>query len=942
MITDESNDDRTRSFETPGLGATVAHYRIIDKIGAGGMGEVYLAVDTKLKRKIALKFLSPQYAANDDLRSRIIREAQAAAALKHPNVVTIHEVAEYEGRPYIAMEYVEGQSLRDLIRRGKIDPEKSLKLMVQLCSGLKEAHQAGIVHRDIKPSNVMVDDKGRCVILDFGLAKGSSDSLATSPGAVVGTAAYMSPEQSQGLKVDHRSDIFSLGVLFYEMLTGSSPFRRENIPATVHAVVNDEAKRITEYLVGESDRWQQVIENMLAKDPLDRYQSVEQILADLDRLKDGVIIPQRSTTQQPAGSSRVRSLAVLYLRNLGPPEDEYLSYGITEDLIVDLTRIGSIRVAPMRSVLTIKDTDKELSEIAQELDVSLILDGSIRRSESKVRASAQLIDTASGKLLWADRWDDALDRLHLIKTALAAGVSRALNIDSSVVKAAQVGDPESKNPQAYEYYLRGKYAFEHRHSSADITVASELYDQALKLEPGLLAAREGVAEVLVLEGQYERAGQVLLSVLVDARQRGQQADEARTLRLLAQCFSAQSLWAEAASYAQAGVQASQELGDLAGEAAALGQLIETQQRRALFDEALRLAERVLQINRQLNDRDKEAEALNLIGTVYLRKFDCHRAMAMYREALSIATDRDQTSVKASSIGNIGTTYFYLGDFEKALSQYEESLRLFSDLGELIKKAATAQNMAGIHLSRGGYRKALELYETALAIYTKYHERARCAVTINNIAYVLIILGQYDEAIGKLDGVLEMATNMGYPLMTALSHANLGVAYSCRGEITRAAQEFQAAIELAERYSLRRVLAVALSSAGEMSYLTDRKTCYGFFDRALSLAEEVGDKHTRLMSQAYLATRDIAEATSPTGISRQREIVEEAEKFGNPMIILASKRLLAVSLMRFGPAASERREGRTLLHKLLSYAQELEIACESRWLRSLLDGLPDEP
>jgi serine/threonine protein kinase/tetratricopeptide (TPR) repeat protein len=936
MPVDDPNDDSTKSFAVLTVGTCVAHYRIVRKIGAGGMGEVYLAEDTKLKRRVALKFLPSRVAADENLKGRFTREAQAAAALRHPNIVTIHEVAEHKGCPYIAMEYIAGESLRDLIRRGRVSYEMSLDILSQLCSGLAEAHAAGIVHRDIKPSNIMIDKKGCCIILDFGLAKGDTDTLSTSPGAIVGTAGYMSPEQGQGLKVDHRSDIFSLGVVFYEMLTGNSPFKRDNIPATIYSLVHEQPEKIEKYFDCDTECWQQITDKMLAKTPADRYQNIDLIIADVDRLKKAEPLLPLSTGQVSAAPPDVSSLAVLYLRNLGPPEDEYLSHGITEDLIVDLTRIGSIRVAPMRSVRKYKDSDKELVDIARALDVSLILDGSIHKTESKVRASAQLIDVASGKHLWADRWEDTLDRLHLIKTALAEGVSTALAIDSSVVRAAQVGEPEARNPKAYEYYLRGKYTFEHRHSSSDVRIASDLYDQALKLEPNLLAAREGVAEILILEGQYEQANQVLLSALIEARQRGQQADEARTLRLLAQCFSSQSLWAEADSYAQAAVQISQELGDLAGQAVALGELIETRQRRAMFDEALQLADRVLKINRQLNDRDKEAEALNLIGNVHIHKGDCHSAMAMYQEALAIAEDRDQTSVKASSIGNIGTAYYYLGDFEKALSQYEESLQMFSDLGESMKKAAVAHNMAGIHLSRGAYHKALELYDSTYAVYLKYRERARCAATTNNIAHVLTILGQYDKAISKLEEVLEETANMGYPLVMALARANLGFAYYCQGKDSQAAQELQAAVEVAEQAGLRRVLAMALSYLGEMHYMTGRRELsYEYFQKSVTVAEAVGDKQTCLMNRAYLATKSISPEDSQACFHRQREIVNDAEKFGDPRLILVAERLLAECLIHYGGSPSDHQEGLRILSEALSYAQDKEIAFEVERIRSAL-------
>ena len=943
MPVDDSNDDSTQSFTTFTVGTCVAHYRIARKIGAGGMGEVYLAEDTKLKRRVALKFLPSRVAADENLKGRFTREAQAAAALRHPNIVTIHDVAEHEGCPYIAMEYVAGESLRDLIRCGPMSYEMSLDILSQLCSGLAEAHAAGIVHRDIKPSNIMIDKKGCCIILDFGLAKGETDTLSTSPGAIVGTAGYMSPEQGQGLKVDHRSDIFSLGVVFYEMLTGHSPFKRDNIPATIYSLVHEPAERIATYLDCDSDCRQEMIDKMLAKTPADRYQSIDHVIADLDRLKKAEPLLPLSTGQVSAAPPDVSSLAVLYLRNLGPPEDEYLSHGITEDLIVDLTRIGSIRVAPMRSVLKHKDSDKELVDIARALDVSLILDGSIHKTESKVRASAQLIDVASGKHLWADRWEDTLDRLHLIKTALAEGVSTALAIDSSVVKAAQVGTPEAKNPKAYEYYLRGKYAYEHRRSPSDVKVASDLYEQALKLEPTLLAAQAAFAETEMFEGRYEQAARELLTMLVEARKRGQLAAEATILRSLARSFSDRSQWDQASDYAEQAVQVSAGLGDLAGEAAALGALIKTRQRRAMFDEALQLADRVLEINRRLNDRDKEGEALNLIGTVYLHKGNSQKALEMYQAALAIADDRGQTSVQASCIGNIGTTYYYLGDFRQAMAHYEESLRIFSELGDSIRKAAAIFNVATFQASRGDYHDALRLFKQARTIYDKYEERGRSAITANNITHVLIILGRNDEAVTELKAVLNTVEELNYPYVSVLAHTNLGCAYTCQRNTARATDEFQAAIELAERSNLRREKAVALACLGEMFYLVDRpEDAFTCFEKAQAQAEKADGKRILIKCRAYLAMKPVGSACAMQDPAQSRAIVNDAVEFEDPQLVLITKRLLAESLVRGGRSVRERDEGWSLLNELFRDAEKAEMISEANWIKATIDRLSKLP
>jgi len=941
MATHDFDDDRTDSMLFPVLtaGMMISQYKIISQLGVGGMGEVYLAEDTKLKRQIALKFVGVGSKIDSEARERFIREARAAAALDHPNIVTIHDVAEHKGRPYIAMEYVEGEPLRTVISTGKLECELVFQIMIQLCSGISEAHSAGIIHRDIKPSNIMVDKKNRCRVLDFGLAKAGGDPQTTSAGSFMGTASYMSPEQGSGQEVDCRSDIFSLGVVFYEMLTGCCPFKRENIPATIQAVINELPPKITGGANGDAQKLQQVIDRMMAKAPADRYQNIDDVAADLERLCDGDKLPKLTLTRTPEKVPQVKGLAVLCLRNLGVAEDEYLSYGITEDLIVDLTRIGNIRVAPMRSVLKYRDSDVDLKEIAKVLDVSLILDGSIHRTEGGIRASAQLIEMGSGKNLWADRWEDRLDRLPMVKTALAQGVGRALNIDSSAAKAAQIGKPETRNPEAYEYYLRGKYTFEHRHMKADVDVAADLYKQALKLEPALLAARAGMAEILMFQDQYDDAAEQLLSAVVDARKRELPADEAQTLRLLAQCFSEQSMWDEAAHYSSESVKVSTEIGDLAGEAAGLGILIRTRQRRAMFDEALQLADRVLEINRQLNDRKREADALNLIGTVYLHKGDCDNANKMYNQALEIAHDRDQATVEAASIANLGTVCYYTGEFDRAVEYYERALKVFDLLGDAKKQAATAQNIGTIYTQKGKYRRAIEYYEQAYAIYEKKSERGRRVLTINNIAHVQIILGEYDAALKKLKTVLEVAEDLKYPLVLSAAHLNMAFAWTCRGDYKRAEKEFSTATDLSEQWDLRRENAEALSYAAAADYQQGRyEASYDKFERALPLAEEVQDKTIIYRCQAYLATRDIAPDCVNASFKRQQEIVDRADLLGEPRLIIDSKRLQAATLIRFGRTAAERQDGVSILNELLILAMDLGIDYEINAIESQLKAL----
>ncbi|UCC45559.1 MAG: serine/threonine protein kinase, partial [Candidatus Zixiibacteriota bacterium] len=279
-----SEDDHTRTHIVLTEGTMVSHYRIISKIGAGGMGEVYLAEDTKLDREVALKFLPPHLCQDEDCRSRFKREAQAAAKLDHPNIVTIYEVSEYQGRPYFSMQLVEGQSLRELLKGKELDFDRIVQLAIQICDGLGAAHDKNIVHRDIKPSNIVIDAYGRPKILDFGLAAIQGSEHLTKTGSTLGTVKYMSPEQVQGKEVDHRSDLFSFGVVLYETITGHSPFARDNDMATGQAILSFDPEPLAKYRSNLPDLLQSILSKLLEKDPSTRYQSAAGVISDLKRL----------------------------------------------------------------------------------------------------------------------------------------------------------------------------------------------------------------------------------------------------------------------------------------------------------------------------------------------------------------------------------------------------------------------------------------------------------------------------------------------------------------------------------------------------------------------------------------------------------------------------------------------------------------------------------
>ncbi|MFH2056247.1 MAG: tetratricopeptide repeat protein, partial [bacterium] len=747
---------------------------------------------------------------------------------------------------------------------------------------------------------------------------------------------YMSPEQAQGIEVDRRSDLFSVGVLFYELLTGSLPFKRANLPATLYAVVHEAAPPLASLVPGLPGDLQPIIDKALAKTPEARFQDLAELAVALQGLgfsqSGSISIMSAPIPVQP----QIKGLAVLYLRNLGGADDEFLSYGITEDLIVDLSRLKGMRVAPMRAILKYKDSDAELEEIAAKLNVTMVLDGSLHKAGERIRISAQLLEVATGSVLWAERWEEAHDNLPQIKRALAGGLGKALQVDSTRIAAAQVGQVETSNPQAYEFYLRGKYAFERKQDSSDIEVALGLYRQALELEPGMLAARAGVAEVLIHKGQFVPAQEELLAAISAARNEQSRSDEARLLRLLAQSYLQQSAWDRAGEVGDQARQLSIAMEDLAGEAAALTILIDLQQRRARFDRALELSARVLEINRSLDDQQQAAAALKNMGTVHLRKGEFPEARRLYGQAREIASRRQDRSLEADCIGNTGLTYFHTGEIDLALKCYQQALEIHGQLGNSGKRALWLNNIAQIHESRGEYRAALDSFQQAARLYRELGDRGKYAHATANVAAMLLIVGEYLKAIDSLHEALAIARELDYPLVSASAYDSLGSAFFYQGDHERARDYFQLALESAQQARLRLNVAHTHFNLAELFWSDKQLTkAREHSEQSLALAEEMGLKDVQVKARALLTAFDATADNCEANLHTLQELEEQARALGDPRVLLAVQRLLVEQLHNAaGPNC--RAQAREVLAEALALATRHEIVPEQKWLEALRD------
>jgi non-specific serine/threonine protein kinase len=927
------------------VGKTISHFQIEEEIAVGGMGVLYRAFDTRLHRHVAIKVLRAGLLNDPVSRERFIREARAASALNHPGIVTVYDIGEDSGIDYIVMEYVEGNTLDEVIPVDGLPFKTVTSYALAMSEALVIAHDNGIVHRDLKPSNIMITEEGNIKILDFGIAKWlgevpgegtrvSADTGITEEGSTIGTLGYMSPEQVEGRDIDFRSDIFSLGVVFYKMITGKSPFSRDTTAVTIHAVVYDDPEPLEKYREDAPEELQRVVNRMLAKDREDRYQATLELVDDLRSFHKGHDVQHAPPVTDKR--TKVKSLAILYLRNLGSEDDEYLSYGITEDLIVDMTRIGTLRVAPMRSILKHKDSDEDLEEIAKKLDVKLILDGSIHRTESSVRISAQLVDVETGKNLWANRWEELSDNLPEVKQSLAQGINRALEVGTTAVKAAQAGKPEAQDPRAYEYYLRGKYTFDRKKDDADIEVALGLYRQALSLEPSLLAAQAGIAELLIGKSEYEEANKVLSLALADSRKRGLMADEAVILRLYARSLNFLSYWDKALEYEEKALDIMKELNDLAGEAEVLGDLIFTLTKRSRFAEALVFSKRALDIHRNLEDKSKSAWGLRKMGSLYLQMGDYDRSLALAEDALEFARKRGDLPLEEACTTDIGIIYEYTGNHDEALSQFEQSLRIATKLGNQDGRASSFGCIGMVHLSKGNYRKALEVFNKSSIINKEIGERSSVALSLDNIALIHNILGEYDLTIKTAREALAIAEELDYPLIVAAANQTLGETHFYKGDYETALEYCLIALKICNQSGLRRDLTWCHASLCELYYhQKGYDLCREHAGKAQVIAKEIGEKEPWLKASAYLAFLMVHEGQFQAGIKRLREIVEESESHGDPRFILNARRLLGQTLMGYGHDDKDREEGRTVLKEALDMARSKEVAYELKWIGDIL-------
>ncbi|HEX5216253.1 MAG TPA: protein kinase [Vicinamibacterales bacterium] len=502
------------------IGKRILHYDVVRPLGAGGMGVVYEALDTTLGRRVALKFLPPELERQPQSLERFQREARAASALNHPNICVVHAIENHDGEHFIVMELLEGESLAQASARQHLDLPAIIDSAIQIADALESAHARGIVHHDIKPGNIFINARGQTKILDFGLAKidrerasssaGSPsadtriESQMTDRGSAMGTVPYMSPEQARGQLTDARTDLFSLGTVVYQLAAGELPFRGDTSAVVFDAILNRDPAPLRQVNPSAPAELGRILEKALEKDRNLRYQSATDFKTDLIRLKRD-LDSGRQRRAPEAGGGRTsppkpseRPIAVLYFENLGgAKEDEYFRDGITEDIITELSKIKELHVFSRPTVLAYRDKPVTPAQIGQQLSAAFVLAGTLRRSGSRLRISAQLVDTATDFPVWSERYDRELQDVFELQDEIARKIAEALRVTLSPQEQADLAAKPTENLQAYDLYLRGK-SYARRMTKQDLEFARQMFEQAAALDPKFALAYAAVAHACAL------------------------------------------------------------------------------------------------------------------------------------------------------------------------------------------------------------------------------------------------------------------------------------------------------------------------------------------------------------------------------------------------------------------------------------------------------------
>ena len=682
------------------IGKTLSHYRILEKLGSGGMGEVYLAEDSTLDRKVALKILPEALAADPKSLQRFEREAKAIAALNHPNIVTLHSVEQAGGVHFLTMERIEGESLDKKVDRRGMSFEAFLAVAVPLVDALCAAHERGITHRDLKPANIMITPEGRVKVLDFGLAKqqagrqlestGVETQGLTQEGTILGTVPYMSPEQLQGRPADQRSDVFSLGIIFYQLLTGKLPFVGESSADVISAILRDTPRPVTEIKVDLPNHLGRIVKRCLNKESSERYQTTRDLLNELKELGRESAAAERRETN---------SIAVLPFANMSPdPEQDYFCEGIAEELINGLGRLKNLRVASRTSAFLFKGSQHDIREIGERLNVDKVVEGSVRKAGNQLRITVQLINVSDGYRLWSERYDRKMEDIFTIQDEIAESIVRALEVTLSPKERRAIQNVATRDVQAYDFYLRGRkyfYEFDRR----NWTLARQMFERAIQLDPSYALAYAGIADcwsfLFTYSGASERERQLAEEASAKALELDPDLPEAHASRGMVLSLSNQN---EQASEAfERAIQLNPKLYD------AYYFWARASVSQGLFERAAELYEKAIEV------RPEDYQARLLLPQVYRTLGRADDAQVAHERGIEAA--RRHLELNPDDVRAL----YLCGGAMVEIGQHEEGLELVDRAVAIApNETGLLYNVACIYATLGRSGEALDHLERAVA------------------------------------------------------------------------------------------------------------------------------------------------------------------------------------------------------------------------------------
>ena len=746
------------------IGETILHYKIIEKLGEGGMGIVYRAEDTKLKRQVAIKFLPHHISANEEERKRFEIEAQAAAALNHPNIATIHAIEESGNDTFIVMEYIEGVELKDKIKLSSISIEESINIAIQIAEGIEAAHKKGIVHRDIKSQNIMITDDGKVKIMDFGLAKVRGETQLTKIGSTIGTAAYMSPEQAQGEEADSRSDIFSFGVVLYEMLTTRLPFNAEHQAALIYSVINEDPLPVARFNDKVSPDLERIVFKALAKDKEERYQHVDDLIADLRKERKNIEYAKAEHINMRFSASQVKSkqkndfrryyipAAILILLAVvaayfiffekGPEiksiavlpfsitssdsSAEILSDGITEGIINDISTIPSLTIMSWTSVSHYSSEQPDVREVGKKLNVAAVLVGRIIQHGNSYDISVELVDAVNERHLWGAQYNKQADAIYTLQGELSKAISDQLQVKLTGEEEQRLIKNNTENSESYSLYLKGLYFLNKRTRDA-IMKGIDYFNQSLENDPNYALAYAGISQGYgLLAGNYYISPEEGYPKEREAAKYALKLDDnlAEAHASLADVFNCYD-W----NWKGTNREYRKALELNPNYATAHHWYAMALATQGLFDEAIREIKRAQQLD-PLSIRINQN-----VGYIYYQSRQYDKAIIQMKKAIEI----DSTFPYGNS--NLGDCYFMTKQYDNAYNAYQTEVRVTGDSTNIFL-------LACVDAVTGKRKEALALYNKLKEIST------RKFVPTSYFVFIEIYLGNKDKAFALLQKAVE--------------------------------------------------------------------------------------------------------------------------------------------------------------------------------------------